>query len=141
MVTAFILTHRKPLQPPGRALLWSVAGFGVATIIFGFSENFTLSLIMLFLTGAFDNVSVVVRGTLMQMLTPDEMRGRVAAVNVVFVSSSNELGEFESGVTAAWFGMVPAVIIGGIGTLLVVALWMGLFPPLRRVDRLADATP
>jgi hypothetical protein len=86
-------------------------------------------------------VSVYIRHALVQFSTPDQMRGRVSAVNVLFIGASNELGEFESGVTAAWFGTVPAVVIGGIGTLLVVALWMRLFPPLRKIDKLADAAP
>ena len=124
MVTALLLAHRPPLRRPGRALLLSVAGFGAATIVFGFSDIFLLSFAMLMLTGAFDNVSVVVRGTLMQTLTPDEMRGRVAAVNIVFISSSNELGAFESGTTAAWFGPVASVVGGGVGTMLVVLLVM-----------------
>jgi MFS family permease len=135
-VTAMLLTHRPPLKRPGRALLWSVVGFGVATILFGLSENFYLSLFMLILTGAFDNVSVVVRHTLMQLLTPDTMRGRVAAVNAVFISSSNELGAFESGITAHWFGPVASVVGGGIGTILVVIASALYWPSLRRLEPL-----
>jgi MFS family permease len=122
LAMGMVLAHRKPLARPGLTLLLSVAGFGAATIVFGFSADIGLSLAMLALAGAFDNVSVVVRGTLTQTLTPDEMRGRVSAVNVVFISSSNELGEFESGETAEWFGPVASVIGGGIGTILVVLL-------------------
>lgn len=133
MVTALLLAHRPPLRRPGRALLLAVAGFGAATIVFGFSDIFLLSFAMLVLTGAFDNVSVVVRGTLMQTLTPDEMRGRVAAVNIVFISSSNELGAFESGTTAAWFGPVASVVGGGIGTIVVVLLAQWRWPRLWRL--------
>jgi hypothetical protein len=115
-----------------------VAIFGIATIIFGVSRSFWLSLAALALLGAADMVSVYVRQSLVQLSVPDAMRGRVSAVNVLFIGTSNELGEFESGVTAAWFGVVPSVVIGGLGTLLVVALWMRLFPSLRRIDRLQE---
>jgi hypothetical protein len=107
-----------------------VAGFGAATIGFGLSRDPLLSFALLALTGALDNVSVVVRGTLMQMLTPDALRGRVAAVNSVFISSSNELGAFESGITAEWFGPVVSVVGGGAGTILVVAAAMLRWPRL-----------
>jgi MFS family permease len=133
---ALLLAHRPPLRRPGRALLAAVAAFGLATFVFGLSENVVLSFVMLALTGAFDNVSVVVRGTLMQTLTPDEMRGRVAAVNTVFISSSNELGAFESGMTADWFGEVASVVGGGIGTLLVVWGVMVRWPQLVRLGQL-----
>jgi len=115
-----------------------VALFGIATIVFGLSRNFYLSLAALAVLGAADMVSVYVRQSLVQLSVPDAMRGRVSAVNVLFIGTSNELGEFESGVTAAWFGTVPSVVIGGLGTLFIVALWMGIFPSLRRVDRLTD---
>jgi hypothetical protein len=115
-----------------------VAAFGVATIGFGLSTWFPLSLFCLFLLGATDMVSVNIRGTLIQLATPDAMRGRVSAVSMLFIGASNELGEFESGTTAAWLGTVPAVVLGGIGTLVVVALWMKLFPPLRKVDQFSD---
>jgi MFS family permease len=136
LLMAVTLTHRPPLLRPGRALLVAVAGYGGATVAFGRSENYLLSFIMLVLTGAFDNISVVVRGTLMQALTPDNMRGRVAAVNSVFISSSNELGAFESGATAALFGPVISVVGGGIGTILVVLLAGFLWPHLYRVGPL-----
>ena len=119
-------------------MLWCVGGFGVFTIAFGLSHSLALSLIMLFLVGASDTISVIVRSTMIQLSTPDEMRGRVSAVNMVFIGASNEVGQFESGVTAHWFGTVPAVVIGGAGTILIVVLWSLLFPSLRRLDRLAD---
>ena len=113
----------------------AVALFGIATIAFGVSRSFALSLVALAVMGAADMVSVVVRSSLVQLQTPDEMRGRVSAVNALFIGTSNQLGEFESGVTAAWFGVVPSVVIGGLGTLAVVALWIRWFPELARVDR------
>ncbi len=135
-VMAMVIAHRPPMQRPGRALLWSVAGFGAAIIGFGLSTNFFVSFLMLALTGALDNVSVVIRGTLMQMLTPDEMRGRVAAVNSIFISSTNQLGAFESGIAAALMGPVAAVVVGGCGTLLVVASAALYWPRLRRLEPL-----
>jgi MFS family permease len=135
-VMAMLLAHRPPLKRPGRALLWSVVGFGMATIGFGLSDSVYLSFAMLFLIGAFDNISVVIRGTLMQILTPDDMRGRVAAVNSVFISSTNQLGAFESGITAHWFTLVGSVVIGGCGTLLVVVFAAVHWPRLRRLDPL-----
>jgi MFS family permease len=125
----------------GLAMFACVAVFGIATIVFGLSENFMLSIAALFVLGASDMVSVYVRTTLTQLATPDAMRGRVSAVNRLFVGASNELGEFESGITAAWFGTVPAVVIGGVGTLVIVAVWFRLFPSLRDVDRLSDVVP
>jgi hypothetical protein len=119
----------------------AVAVFGLATIVFGLSRNMYLSLGALIIMGAADQLSVFVRSSLIQLATPDAMRGRVSAVNMLFVGASNELGEFESGVTAAWFGTVPAVVLGGIGTLLVVLVWMRLFPALRTVDRLESVVP
>ncbi len=136
LLMAVYLAHRPPLHRPGIALLLAVAGFGAATIVFGLSRDFVLSFVMLALTGALDNVSVVVRGTLMQVLTPDEMRGRVAAVNTVFISSSNELGGFESGATAALFGAVGSVVFGGAGTIVVVLLVMWRWPQLLRLEPL-----
>lgn len=135
---ALILAHRPPMHGAGRAMLWSVAGFGVATVVFGFSRHFWLAWAMLFLTGFFDNISVVVRHTLVQLRTPNEMRGRVSAVNSIFIGSSNELGGFESGLVAQAFGPVASVVSGGIGTLMVVAAWARLFPALRRFDTLSE---
>ncbi|MFW6061645.1 MAG: MFS transporter [Planctomycetota bacterium] len=141
MVMALLLAHRPPIRRAGRSMLLAVAGFGAVTIVFGLSRNFWLSLAMLFLTGVFDNVSVVVRHTLVMLVTPNAMRGRVSAVNSVFIGSSNELGGFESGLVAQWFGPVASVVSGGIGTILVVATWAKLFPRLRRFGSLADAEP
>ena len=122
-------------------MLLSVAGFGAATIAFGFSQSYLLSFAMLALTGAFDNVSVVVRGILVHTLTPDEMRGRVSAVNSLFISSSNELGAFESGATAALFGSVASVVGGGVGTILVVLLAMAYWPRLVKLGPLHTLLP
>jgi MFS family permease len=136
-----ILLARYPIERrAGAKMLACVALFGVATVVFGLSRSFALSLVALTLVGASDMVSVVVRSSLVQLATPDAMRGRVSAVNMVFIGASNELGEFESGLTAQWFGAVPSVVLGGVGTLLVVALWAWRFPKLGRVDRLEDAS-
>lgn len=132
-VMALIQAHRRPYQRAGRALLLAVAGFGAATIVFGLSRSLLLSLLMLFLLGMLDNVSVVLRQTLVLLRTPDAMRGRVAAVNSIFVSSSNELGGFESGMVAAAFGPVVSVVSGGVGTLLVVLAATGIWPELRQL--------
>lgn len=121
-------------------MLWCVAGFGAATVVFGLSRSVTVSLVALLLVGATDMVSVMVRLTLVQLNTPDEMRGRVSAVNMLFVGASNEFGQFESGITAQWLGTVPAVVWGGVGTLIVVALWAAFFPKLRQVDSLTTPT-
>jgi MFS family permease len=129
------------MRRAGRTLLFSVAGFGVATIVFGLSRNFWLSFVMLIFTGALDNISVVVRHTIVQMLTPDEMRGRVSAVNQIFIGSSNEIGGFESGVTAAWLGTVRSIVFGGIGTILVVAVCSVVFPAVRTLGSLQDIKP
>ena len=138
LLMAVTLAHLPPLRRAGRTMLLAFAGFGAATIVFGLSTAFWLSAVMLFLTGAFDMISVVVRNTLIQLMTPDDKRGRVSAVSAVFISSSNELGGFESGAVAALFGPVVSVVSGGIGTLAVVGLWCGLFPELRRVGRLDE---
>lgn len=130
-LTAMLLAHRPPIRRTGRVLLAAVAGFGVATIVFGVSRSFALSLAALFLTGAFDNVSVVIRHTLVQTLTPDHLRGRVSAVNSLFIGASNELGGFESGVVAHWFGPTVSVVSGGVGTLVVVLATSRLLPGLR----------
>ena len=136
---ALVQAHRPPLRRAGPTLLWAVAGFGVATIVFGLSRNPYLSFAMLLLTGALDNISVVVRTTLVQTLTPDAMRGRVSAVNGLFIGSSNELGGFESGVTAQLFGPVVSVVAGGIGTILVVLAAAGIWPRLRQLGALHEA--
>jgi len=120
----------------GMTMFVAVAGFGVATLVFAVSTSLALSLAALFALGAFDMVSVVIRSALVQLDTPDVMRGRVSAVNAIFINTSNQLGEFESGMVAAWIGAVPATVVGGIGTLAVVALWMWWFPGLRRRERL-----
>jgi MFS family permease len=137
IVMALILAHGPPMRRAGRSLFASVAAFGVATVVFGLSKSFWLSWAALFLTGFFDNVSMVVRHILVQMRTPDRMRGRVSAVNMIFIGSSNQLGGFESGLVAHLAGPVASVVSGGVGTLLVVAGWMRLFPSLLRVGRLA----
>src|SRR5262245_30352473 len=136
---AMITNHLPPMKKAGRSLLLAVAGFGIATIIFGFSRDFWLSLAMLCLTGAFDNISVVIRQTLATLLTPDEMRGRVSAINGMFISASNELGRFESGSVAALFGPIFSVVGGGVGTLIVVATVALSSPQLRRFGRLDRA--
>jgi MFS family permease len=138
LVMGLVLAHSPPLRKAGRTMLIAVAGFGVATIVFGLSHNLWLSMAMLALTGALDNISVVVRHTLVQLSTPNEMRGRVSAVNAMFISSSNELGGFESGAVAHFFGPVISVVSGGIGTIVIVLAWTGLFPGLRKVGRLSE---
>lgn len=138
-LTMAVILARWPLERrAGWIMLGCVALFGVATIVFGLSTSLPLSLAALAVLGAADMVSVVLRGVVVQVSTPPEMRGRVAAVNLVFIGASNELGEFESGTTARLFGVVPAVVAGGLGTLLVVALWAWRFPELRDVDRPED---
>jgi predicted MFS family arabinose efflux permease len=138
---AVFLAHRGPMKHAGLVLLWAVAGFGLATILFGLSRWFWLSMFALFLTGSLDNISVVVRHTLVQLLTPDSMRGRVSAVNAVFIGASNELGGFESGLTAAIFGPILSVVGGGIGTILVVMGVALVWPQVRRLGSLHDVRP
>lgn len=135
-LTALVLTRLPPFKQAGKTLLWAVVGFGLATIVFGVSRVLWLSLATLFLTGAFDNISVVIRMTLVQLLTPDDMRGRVSAVNSVFIGTSNELGGFESGAVAALFGPVVSVVSGGIGTLVVVLAVALIWPQIRQFGRL-----
>jgi MFS family permease len=135
-VMALLLAYQPIRKRAGATMLWCVAGFGVFTVVFGFSRSLPLSLLSLFFVGAADMVSVVVRGVLIQIETPDAMRGRVNAVDMIFIGASNELGEFESGLAAQWLGAVPAVVLGGAGTILVVLLWAWLFPELRRADSL-----
>jgi len=133
---AIAIAHRPLKNRAGATMLWCVAGFGLCTVIFGVSRSFAISLLALFLVGATDMVSVIVRATLIQVKTPDEMRGRVNAVDMIFIGASNELGQFESGITAQWFGAVPAVILGGIGAIVVTGLWAWMFPQLRKVNEL-----
>ncbi len=135
---AILIAHRPLRGRAGPTMLWCVAGFGVCTILFGISRSIVLSLIMLLLVGATDMVSVIIRGTLIQLGTPDKMRGRVNAVDMLFIGVSNELGQFESGLTAHWFGTVPAVVLGGVGTLVVIAIWAWRFPELRKADQLTN---
>ena len=136
VAAAVTIAHRPPFRRAGRTLLLVVAGFGLATIVFGLSRSFALSLLMLALLGALDNISVVIRSTLLLTRTPDEMRGRVNAVHFVFIGISNELGAFESGLAAGLVGTVPAVFLGGIGTVLVVGLVALIWPEVRRLGRL-----
>jgi len=135
---AILLAHRPLRGRSGPTLLWAVAGFGVFTIVFGLSRNLVVSLMALLLLGASDMISVIIRATLTQLATPDEMRGRVTAVDMIFIGTSNEFGQFESGVTAQWFGTVPAVVLGGVGTLVVIGLWAWMFPELRRAEALTE---
>jgi len=138
VVMALSLAHLPPLRRAGRALLWAVAGFGVATVVFGVSRSFALSLAALVALGAMDNISVVIRSTLMLTRTPDAMRGRASAVNSVFIGASNELGGFESGLVAAIFGPVVSVVAGGLGVIAVVGLVALIWPQVRRLGRLDD---
>jgi MFS family permease len=140
-LTGVTLAIRPIESRTGVKMLACVGIFGAATIVFGLSRSFPLSLLALAVAGSADMVSVFVRSSLVQLATPDAMRGRVSAVNMVFIGASNELGEFESGVTAQWLGSVRAVVLGGVGTLLVVAVWGWAFPELRRVNRLRDVQP
>jgi MFS family permease len=136
LLMALILVHLPPLRKAGPTLLWSVAGFGLATIVFGFSRSFWLSFAMLFLCGVTDYISVVVRHTLVQLLTPDEMRGRVSAVNSLFIGTSNQLGEAESGYVATFAGPVFSVVSGGLGTILVVIIAAVIWPEIRKYGQL-----
>jgi MFS family permease len=138
---ALLLAHRPFRSRAGVTMLWCVGGFGAFTVLFGISRSLVLSMIALMLVGSMDMVSVVVRSTLVQLATPDEMRGRVSAVEMIFIGASNEIGQFESGLTAQWFGAVPAVIMGGVGTLIITALWAWNFPELRRVEKLSSLKP
>ncbi len=135
---ALLLAHRPAFKRAGPVLLLAVTGFGVATIIFGLSHWFWLSFLMLLVLGALDNVSVVIRATLLLVRTPDEMRGRVSAVNSLFIGTSNQLGGFESGVTAQLLGPIGSVVLGGIGTILVVVLVAVLWPEMRRLSTLRE---
>ncbi len=134
ILMSVVLTFHPPVNRSGSMLLYSVSGFGLCMIVFAFSENFILSTVCLFLSGCFDNVSVVIRSTILQLFTSNEMKGRVAAVNSIFVGSSNELGAFESGVAARLMGLVPSVVFGGIMTLVVVITAAWKWPHLRRLS-------
>jgi len=136
LIVSLALSRRPMRRHLGRRMFLAVAVFGIGTIVFGLSRSVPLSVAALAVLGGADVVSVVIRSTLVQTRTPDQMRGRVAAVNLLFIGTSNQLGEFESGTLAALVGAVPAVVIGGVGTLAVVGIWMALFPGLRRLDRL-----
>ncbi|MEI9975573.1 MAG: MFS transporter [Ignavibacteriota bacterium] len=139
IVMAIFVANRPITRNAGRNMLGCVFVFGLLTIVFGLSRNIAVSLVALMLLGACDMVSVIIRHTVVQLGTPDAMRGRVSSVNMVFIGASNEVGQFESGITAEWFGTVPAVVLGGIGTLVVVTAGAWLFPALRNVDRLPGA--
>jgi MFS family permease len=134
--TALAVAHFPPMKQAGRTLLWCVTGFGIATILFGLSKVFWISLGSLFLVGAFDSVSVIIRGSIVQLITPDEMRGRVSSVNNIFIGTSNEFGALESGLTAALFGPIVSVVAGGIGTILVVLGVAFRWPETRRIGAL-----
>jgi len=140
LIMAVFIAHRPPFQQAGKTLLFSVAGFGLATIVFGISKNFWLSVLMLGTLGALDNISVVIRSTLMLTRVPDEMRGRVSSVNSIFISMSNELGAFESGFVASLIGPVLSVVAGGIGTLIVVIVVAAVWPEMRNLKTLSPRT-
>jgi len=135
-IMALVVAYLPPMKHAGKTLLWCVTGFGIATIIFGLSKIFWLSLGMLFIVGAFDSVSVIIRGSIVQLVTPDEMRGRVSAVNNIFIGTSNEFGALESGLTAALFGPVISAVGGGIGTILVVLAVAFGWPETRKIGAL-----
>jgi MFS family permease len=139
LITAVFLARHPIERHIGHKMFAVVGIFGVSTVVFGLSTSFPLSLLALLILGASDAVSIVIRFSLVQIETPDEKRGRVSAINYLFVGSSNTLGEFESGLVAAWLGAIPSVVIGGLGSLLVAAVWMMLFPDLRRIDRYEPA--
>jgi hypothetical protein len=141
LLMAFLLAHLPPMQNAGRTLLFAVTGFGLATIVFGLSTSFLLSLLMLALIGALDNISVVIRGTLLLTQTPDAMRGRISSVNSIFIGISNELGSFESGLAASIFGPIVAVVAGGIGTILVVLIVARVWPEMGQLKTLNPDMP
>jgi hypothetical protein len=140
VITALMLAVLPQRRMPhaGRGMFVGVAVFGVAILVFGLSESFVLSVVALAVMGAADMISVWVRSTVVQLATPDDMRGRVSAVHTLFIGTSNELGDFRAGAFAAWLGALPAVLAGGVCTLLVTALWARYFPELRRIDRLSE---
>ena len=133
------LGHHPIRKRAGQRMFAAVILFGLATIAFALSRNVLVSMAVLCVLGAADVISVVVRSSLVQLETPDEMRGRVSAVNALFIGTSNQLGEFESGVTASWWGLIPATIVGGVGSILVALLWMGWFPGLRKLESIAGS--
>jgi MFS family permease len=141
ILMGFILALRPPIQRGGRTILVTVTTFGLATIVFGLSTSFALSLAALFILGAADNISVVIRQTVLQLLTPDSMRGRVTAVSVIFIGSSNELGEFESGIAAYLMGLVPSVVFGGVMSIVAVGIVAAIWPQLLRLGALDQLTP
>lgn len=135
--TSIFLAHHPIRTRAGQRMFAAVIVFGMATIVFALSRNIVLSFGILCILGAADVTSVVVRASLVQLETPDEMRGRVSAVNSLFIGTSNQLGQFESGITAAWFGLIPATVFGGVGSIVIALIWMGLFPGLRRLESVA----
>jgi MFS family permease len=135
-VMALVVAYLPPMKRAGKALLWCVTGFGISTIVFGLSKVLWLSFGLLLLVGAFDSVSVIIRGSIVQLVTPDQMRGRVSAVNNIFIGTSNEFGALESGLTAALFGPVISVVVGGIGTILVVLAVALRWPQTRKIGAL-----
>lgn len=139
LLMSLVIAHLPPLRRSGKVLLWCVAGYGVAMIVFGASKSFWLSMFVLFMAGGLDSVSVMIRHTLVQVITPDYLRGRVSAVNGVFIGVSNELGGFESGTVAKFLGPIPTVVLGGIGTILVVTGVAFKWPQLRKLDTLKEA--
>jgi MFS family permease len=141
VTTAIFIAFFPIARNAGKMMLYSVSAFGIATVAFGLSTNLPLALVALFFVGATDMVSVIVRGTVVQLSTPDFMRGRVSSVNMLFIGASNELGQFESGLLAEWVGAVNSVLIGGVGCVVVVAIVAVLFPELRRIDRMTEVTP
>ena len=141
LACALHMAHRPPMQKAGRSLIFAVALFGAATIAFGLSRSFWFSMVMLFICGFADNISVIVRHTLVQLLTPDEMRGRVSAVNNLFIGTSNELGGFESGIVSQYLGPVFSVVSGGIATIITVAAVAGFWPEIRKFGRLVQEEP
>jgi MFS family permease len=138
---ALLIAHSSPIRRAGWTMLQAVAGFGAATIVFGLSRNIYLAAAAMFVIGALDNISVVIRHTLIQMLTPDDMRGRVSAVNNVFIVASNDLGGLESGLTAQFFGTIPSIVGGGIGTILVVLGCAWIWPQILAIGSLANLRP
>ena len=141
IVMGIVLATRPPIERGGRTLLWAVTAFGVATIVFGLSTSYPLSLLALFLLGAADNISVVIRATVLQLLTPDSMRGRVSAVSIIFIGTSNEIGELESGLAAQWLGLTITVAGGGVLTLVTVAAVAAMWPELRQLGSLEHLEP